>query len=400
MAEAQKKAAEEAARNTRRVNPLDVGEGDERKINRWNRQVQRRMQGEDFDEMMRLMVENQQRQMLLAKDEGLLGGRGESARNPGGRNNTGIDWLKEHYNPDNNPFEGRDLQADARNAVMAKRGEQAQFKQAQRDAITRDGYGIRDIGGATQTDFFGGGVESQGPLPDPTFSVMNVPEQYGGGFAYGSPSVALPKADPNLMLSTDGYNPQLGVGGSGVPMSAGEAMAAGHLGNGIYGEPTVRASYKAPDRGYSNASTRLQDKRASDQAKNQAAGQTAYLRDASVARRNLVQGGMKQRMREFFENPFPTPEPTMDNPAVSQTLPLLPAPAPTSQPGSPDILRPSVYKDLPPAPTVPIPALQDWAAWQDSMGANYVNPALRYLLGQEEVYPPEFAQRLFSHLLR
>jgi len=321
MAEAQRLAAEEAARNTRRVNPLDVGEGDERRMNRWDRQTQRRMQGEDFDEMMRLMVENQQRQMLLAKDEGLLGGRGESSRNPGGRNNTGIDWLKQNYNPDNNPFEGRNLQADARNAVMAKRGEQAQFKQAQRDAITRDGYGIRDIGGATQTDFFGGGVESQGPLPDPTFSVMNVPEQYGGGFAYGSPSVALPKADPNLMLATGGYNPQLGVGGSGIPMSAGEAAATDALGNGIYGP-----------RDASNPASQ----------------------DASVARRNLAQGGMKQRMREFFENPFPTPEPTMENPAVSQVLPILPVPQvvpPQAVPMQPQQQNPNTYMNF------------DWLKW-------------------------------------
>jgi hypothetical protein len=298
-AEAQRLAAEEAARNTRRLNPNDVGDGDQRKINRWNRRMQRRLAGEDAEEQLRLLQEHQERIMQLSKDEGLLGGRGESARNPGGRNNTGIDWLKQNYNPDNNPFEGRDLQAEAAGAVANAKSEQQRRRHEDALGIAQGGTLSRDIGGATQTDFFGPDRGDQraayalGNATNPQFSVMNVPEQYGGGFAYGSPSVALPRADPSLMLATGGYNPQLGVGGSGVPMSAGEAAATDTLGNGIYGP-----------RDASNPASQ----------------------DASVARRNLAQGGMKQRMREFFENPFPAPEPTMENPAVSQTLPLLPVP--------------------------------------------------------------------------
>lgn len=255
----------------------------------------------DMNGLLQMMLQQQQN-IPVAKDEGLLGGISQSPRNPGGRLNTGIDWVKANYNPNNNPFEGRNIQAEAAGAVSGAKADQLDRLNKEVLGIAKGGTLSRDVGGANMTSFYGADRGDQAAayaLKNPTqplMNVLNIPEQYGGGMGYGS-SMPLPQADPSLLLPTGGYNPQAGVGGSGVPMSAGEAQGTDLVGPGIYGE-----------RDRSNPASQ----------------------DAIMARGALTQGGIKQRLKEFYENPFSDPvghvEPQPLQPVAPQAPPQAAAP--------------------------------------------------------------------------
>jgi hypothetical protein len=337
-------------------------------------------------QMMLQMQEQQQQNIPIAKDEGILGGLGQSSRNPGGRNNTGIDWLKGNYNPDNNPFEGRNPQAEAMGAVENAKYEQGQRRNQETLGIAQNGTLNRDIGGATMGSFYGPDRGDQaaayglGNPTTPVMNVLNIPDQYGGGKGYGS-TMTLPQADPSLLLPTGGYNAEAGIGGSGIPMSAGEAQGVGNLGNGIY----------APRDAQNPAS-----------------------QDAIMARQALAQGGINQRLKEFYTNPFSGPQaqqqqaPAAPTPNVVQALPGLPKPTAASD----DEIRAnnniqaqfkqmeSPRGTLPTVPDLPSPFLQSYIGGVDRLNENTINPAFEYLTGQQEVYPPELLQRLLSSLLR
>lgn len=168
------------------------------------------------------------------------------------------------------------------------------------------------------TSFYGADRGNQAAayaIGNPTQSDMNVLNLPDGGMGYGS-QMPLPQADPSLLLPTGGYDPNMGIGGSGVPMSAGEALGTDLVGPGIYGE-----------RDRSNPASQ----------------------DAIMARQVLSQGGINQRLQEFYENPFSGQggqvEPQPLQLAVPQSAPLSGPPQQTNR-TVPSQNNPSAYMDF------------------------------------------------------
>jgi hypothetical protein len=237
--------------NFRFYNPLTMGATPtnsnpnaqfERDFRLFLRDALKENQPSENPELLAQMHAQKQEEIRQAKEMGLLGGRGESSRNPGGADNTGLDWLRGNYNPGNNPAEGRDVQGMARQAVEEQKRQQVIRQRQEGKQIHDQGFVNQDIGGATQTNFYNdreaaGLGYAQGQPTAPAFSTLNVPQQYGGGQGSGLPAGRRsPSIQGNEQLPTGGYNADAGVGGSGVPMSASEAYGTDNLGNGIYGE--------------------------------------------------------------------------------------------------------------------------------------------------------------------
>jgi len=214
----------------------------ERDFRLFMQDMQRQNRPSENPELLAQMHAQKQEEIRQAKEMGLLGGIGQSSRNPGGADNTGLDWLRGNYNPSNNPAEGRDVQGMARAAVEEQKRQQIIGQRQDGKQIHDNGSRSFDVGGATQTDFFNdretaGIGYAQGQPTTPAGSIMQFPEQYGGGQGSGLPAGRRsPSIQGNEQLPTGGYNASAGVGGSGVPMSAAEAYGTDNQGNGIYGE--------------------------------------------------------------------------------------------------------------------------------------------------------------------
>jgi len=231
--------------------------------------------GQDM-QILEMLAKQKGEQFTQMDDAGVFGGIRNSPRNPGGAQNSGLDWLQANYNPGNNPFEGRDVRSEAMAAVEAQRQQQQTQRQQEAIQLALSGQLNQDIGGANMTSFYdqnsrgaaGAAYGLNNPLPQPSMNVLNIPEQYGGGLGMGGGSRR--SLDPNSMLPTGGYSKPLGLGGSGVPMSSGEAYSTDSLGNGIYA-----------DRDRSNPSSQ----------------------DANMARRGADQSRIKGSVAQFFSQP-------------------------------------------------------------------------------------------------
>lgn len=227
-------------------------------------------------QVLEMLAQQKAEQFQQMDNAGVFGGIRNSPRNPGGDQNSGLDWLKQGYNPDNNPFEGRNPQAEAMAAVEAQRQQQQNQRHQEAIQLALTGQLRQNVGGANMASFFnpatrgdaGAAHGINNPLPQADLNVLNVPEQYGGGLAMGRP--AAKPINVNEMLPTGGYSPALGVGGSSVPMSAGEAFNTDSLGKGIYAE-----------RDRSNPASQ----------------------DASMARRGRMQREINSEVSNFFSQP-------------------------------------------------------------------------------------------------
>ena len=200
----------------------------------------------------------------------------------------GLDYLKKNYDPAKNPYDPKNPnyvspQAKAASAVAELR--ELQRHRAEQRQMDLERYG-RTIDGDT-TRYYSNPLDTS---DGPDFTTISIPEQYGGGTAFGS-SEPLIRIDPNRKLPT----------GSGVPMSALEAFATDKLENNIYA-PENRSS--------------------------------PYSMDANDARSFMVEESIKDRIKDFYETPRdlrPVPEPVpnvmepMETPVVSEVFPPAPA---------------------------------------------------------------------------
>jgi len=174
----------------------------------------------------------------------------------------GLDYLKKNYDPAKNPYDPKNPnyvspQAKAASAVAELR--ELQRHRAEQRQMDLERY-RRTIDGDT-TRYYSNPLDTS---DGPDFTAINIPEQYGGGTALGS-SEPLIRIDPNRKLPT----------GSGIPMSALQAFATDKLENNIYA-PVDRSN--------------------------------PVSMDANDARRFAVQDSIKERVRDFYENPRTTEE--------------------------------------------------------------------------------------------
>jgi hypothetical protein len=246
----------------------------------------------------------------------------------------GLDYLAKNYNPAANPYDRRspnyiDPQARAASAVAeAKELQRARAEQRQMDL---ERYGTTTDGEIT--NYYSNPLS---PSEGPDFTVINIPEQYGGGMAYGG-SENLIKIDPNRELPT----------GSGIPMSALEAFSTDKLENNIYA-PEDRSSPSSMD--------------------------------ANDARRFMVQESIKDRIKDFYETPRELRPVLEPEPVLNVMEPMEPMETPV------------VGEVFPPAPAlIPKPVtreklFQPAADYMEDAGPLLDNPISRDALDTPEVF--------------
>jgi len=281
----------------------------------------------------------------------------------------GLDYLAKNYNPAANPYDRRspnyiDPQARAASAV-------AETKELQRARAEQRQMDLERYGRTTDGDITSYYSNPLDTSEGPDFTVASIPDQYGGGMAYGGDENII-RIDPNRELPT----------GSGIPMNALEAFMTDKLENNIYA-PEDRSNVNSMD--------------------------------ANDARSFMVQESIKNKIKDFYKTPrelrsvsepVPNVMEPMEPSVVSEVFP--PAPALIPEPVTREkLLQPAedymedagplldnpISKDALDTPEVLLGAL---AGINDLVNSYIANPLMYLFTGEKQFTGDETKDALFN----